>query len=53
MIVRLRMQGNGYKAIASYLGVTFQAVQNAMKKVQAKAEKIGFTPEKWLEMCAE
>lgn len=53
VIVRLRMQGNGYKAIASYLGVTFQAVQNAMKKVQAKAEKIGFTPEKWLEMCAE
>lgn len=39
VIVRLRMQGNGYKAIASYLGVTFQAVQNAMKKVQAKAEK--------------
>lgn len=53
VIVRLRMQGNGYKAIASYLGVTFQAVQNAMKKVQAKAEKIGFTPKMWLEMCAE
>lgn len=53
VIVRLRMQGNGYKAIASYLGVTFQAVQNAMKKVQAKAEKIGFTPKTWLEMCAE
>lgn len=53
VIVRLRMQGNGYKAIASYLGVTFQAVQNAMKKVQEKAEKIGFTPQGWLEMCAE
>ena len=53
VIVRLRMQGRGYKAIASYLGVTFQAVQNAMKKVQAKAEKIGFTPEMWAEMAAE
>lgn len=53
VIVRLRMQGRGYKAIASYLGVTFQAVQNAMKKVQAKAEKIGFTPEMWQEMTAE
>lgn len=53
VIVRLRMQGRGYKAIASYLGVTFQAVQNAMKKVQAKAEKIGFTPEMWAEMTAE
>ena len=52
-IVRLRMQGRGYTAIASYLGVTFQAVQNAMKKVQAKAEKIGFTPEMWAEMAAE
>lgn len=53
VIVRLRMQGNGYKAIASYLGVTHNAIINAMKKVQAKAEKIGFTPETWLEMCAE
>ena len=53
VIVRLRMQGRGYKAVASYLGVTHNAVINAMKKVQAKAEKIGFTPEKWLEMCAE
>lgn len=44
-IVRLRMQGKGYKQIATYLGVTFQAVQNAMKKVQAKAEKIGFRPD--------
>lgn len=47
VIVRLRMQGNGYKAIASYLGVTHNAVINAMKKVQAKAEKVGFTPDKW------
>ena len=53
VIVRLRMQGRGYKAIASYLGVTHNAVINAMKKVQAKAEKIGFTPEMWAEMTAE
>lgn len=52
-IVRLRMQGRGYKAIASYLGVTFQAVQNAMRKVQAKADKIGFNPSMWAEMNAE
>lgn len=45
VIIRLRMQGHGYKAIASYLGVTHNAIINAMKKVQAKAEKIGFTPE--------
>lgn len=53
VIVRLRMQGRGYKAVASYLGVTHNAVINAMKKVQAKAEKIGFTPEMWAEMTAE
>lgn len=53
VIVRLRMQGRGYKAIASYLGVTYQAVQNAMRKVQAKAEKIGFTPSLWEEMNAQ
>lgn len=49
-IVSLRMRGYGYRAIASYLGVTPQAVNNAMLKVQAKAEKIGFTPSMWAEM---
>lgn len=52
-IVSLRMRGHGYKAIASYLGVTPRAVINALEKVRAKAEKIGFTPSMWAEMTAE
>lgn len=43
VIVRLRMQGRGYKQIATYLGVTYQAVQNTLRKVQDKATKIGLT----------
>ena len=49
-IVRMRMQGYGYRAIATYLGVNPRAVYNAMEKVQAKCEKIGFTPDMWEEM---
>ena len=52
-IISLRMRGYGYRAIASYLGVTPQAVNNAMAKVQAKAEKIGFTPAMWAEMTGK
>lgn len=44
VILRLRMQGKGNKAIATYLGVTPQAVQNALAKVQRKAAAIGLTP---------
>lgn len=51
-VVSLRMRGYGYKAIASYLGVTRQAVQNTLAKIQAKCEKIGFTPEKFAGMNA-
>ena len=43
-IIRLRMQGKGYKAIATYLGVTHNAVINCLKKVQAKATAAGLTP---------
>ena len=49
-IVRMRMQGYGVRAIATYLGVNPRAVYNAMEKVQAKCEKIGFTPDMWAEM---
>lgn len=52
-VVALRMQGRGYKQIATYLGITRQAVQNALAKVQAKAEKIGFTYDMWHEMTSE
>ena len=45
-IIQLRLSGNGYKAIATYLGVTHNAVINTLKKVQAKCETIGFTPTK-------
>lgn len=44
VVVRLRMQGKGNKAIATYLGVTPQAVQNTLAKIQRKAAKIGLTP---------
>lgn len=44
-ILRLRTQGHGNKAIASYLGVTYQAVQNTLAKVQRKAQLIGLTPD--------
>lgn len=43
-IIRLRMQGKGYKAIATYLGVTDKAVKNTLVKIQRKAVSIGLTP---------
>lgn len=43
-IIRLRMQGKGNKAIATYLGVTYQAVQNTLAKIQKKAKAIGLNP---------
>ena len=44
IIINLRMSGYGYKAIATYLGVTRQAVQNALAKIQRKALDLGYTP---------
>lgn len=43
-ILRLRMQGNGYKAIASYLGVTQRAVAKTVGQIQVKATAAGLTP---------
>lgn len=43
-ILRLRMQGKGYRQIATYFGVTHNAVINCLKKVQSKAAAIGLTP---------
>ena len=40
-IVNLRMRGYGYKAIASYLGVTHNAIINTLKKIQKKWEASG------------
>lgn len=43
-ILRLRMQGKGYKAIATYLGVTQRAVAKTVAQLQAKATAAGLTP---------
>lgn len=53
VIIRLRMSGYGYKAIATYLGVSHNAVINALKKVQGKCTAVGFTPDMWAEMTAD
>lgn len=52
-VVRLRMSGYGYKAIGTYMGIDHSNVVRVCKQVQAKAEKIGFTPSMWAEMTAE
>lgn len=43
-VLALRMQGKGYKAIATYLGVTKRAVAKTMEQVQKKALAIGLIP---------
>lgn len=43
-IVRLRMQGKGYKQIATYLGIAPGAVQNTMLRLREKCVTIGFVP---------
>lgn len=50
-IVRLRMSGYGYKAIATYLGIPQSTVCRCMYQLRDKCEKIGFTPEMWAEMA--
>lgn len=42
-ILKLRMQGKGYKAIATYLGVTQRAIAKTVKQIQAKATAAGLT----------
>ena len=43
-ILRLRMQGKGYKAIATYLGVCQNAIVKTVKQIQKKAIAAGLTP---------
>ncbi len=43
-VLELRMSGRGYKAIASYLGVTQRAIAKTVEQVQKKALAIGLTP---------
>lgn len=42
-ILKLRMQGKGYKAIATYLGVTQRAIAKTVEQVQKKATAAGLT----------
>lgn len=44
-ILRLRMQGKGYKAIATYLGVTQRAIAKTVGQIQTKATAAGMTPQ--------
>lgn len=46
-ILQLRLKGHGYKAIATYLGITADSVKSQVKEMRRKAEKIGLTPEKF------
>ena len=48
--IRLRMEGCGSAAIATYLGVSEGRVYNIAKAIRTKCEKIGFTPSMWKEM---
>ena len=45
-VLALRQSGYGYKAIATYLGVTQRAVAKTVKAIQVKAVEIGLTPTK-------
>lgn len=42
-ILKLRMQGKGYKAIATYLGVCQNAIVKTVKQIQVKATAAGLT----------
>lgn len=45
-VLTLRQSGYGYKAIATYLGVTQRAVAKTVEAIQKKAIAIGLTPNK-------
>ena len=44
-ILHLRMQGYGYTAIGTYLGITDQAVRRQMVRLRDRAAAIGFCPD--------
>lgn len=45
-VLSLRQSGYGYKAIATYLGVTQRAIAKTVKAIQTKAIEVGMTPTK-------
>lgn len=44
-VLQLRQSGYGYKAIATYLGITQRAVAKTVKAIQTKAVAIGLKPD--------
>lgn len=46
-ILDLRLKGYGYKTISTYLGVKNDTIKSQIKEIRRKAEKIGFTPDKF------
>lgn len=52
-ILSLRMRGYGYKAIATYFGINEAGVKIQLRRLREKCEKIGFTPEMWMEMTGK
>ena len=45
-ILQLRQSGYGYKAIATYLGITDSNVKGQIAELKRKATAIGLTPAK-------
>lgn len=45
-VLQLRQSGYGYKAIATYLGITQRAVAKTVKAIQDRAINIGLTPDR-------
>ena len=45
-VLSLRQSGYGYKAIATYLGITQRAVAKTVQAIQVKAAGVGLTPDK-------
>ena len=43
-IIILRLRGYGYKAMATYFGVSVDSIRSAVKCIQKKSNKIGLTP---------
>lgn len=43
-VLKYRMQGYGARAIATACGVSFQAIQKTMAKIQRRAGEVGLTP---------
>lgn len=52
-VLELSLRGYGIKAIASYLGVSHQAIAKTKKQIQTKAEKIGLTADKFAKLTAK